>query len=365
MLLFAFLLTACAPPVVERKRFFWPPPGYGQPRIEYLNFYQTDEDTRRGVHNWLEEAILGKERPAPLFTRPHDVASDGEGRVFVTDISKRVVFILDLVRHEVRLLQSGKGGPATFRFPYGVALAEDGTTYVVDSGNQEVQVFGADERFRKSFGKEHLARPTGLAVDSARRRLYVVDTDAHRVVVFGTDGTFLRASGSRGDAAGEFSFPLDAAVDSEGNLYVLDSMNARVQVFDPEGNFVRAFGERGTAAGSFQVAKAIAVSPSGHVYVTDSMANRFVVFDLAGKLLLNVGGASPVLAGRVNPGGFYLPQGIDVDANDTIWIVDSLNRLVHEYQYLTEAYLAKHPISADQLYLPPVLQPDAGGAGAK
>ncbi len=341
------LLAGCAPQAREHQRFFWPMGG-GQPRIEYIGFLQTEQDARQGDGDWLADALLGTRKPQKLFNRPHDVASDGGGRVFVTDAVLREVFVFDFVREEVRTLRIPDRPRPPFKFPGGLTVDAAGRVYVTDSQEAKVYLFGADEKPLKSFGAGQLSRPTGLAVDSARQRLYVVDTGAHRVAVFDPEGGFLGTIGERGGEPGQFNFPADAEVDAAGNLYVLDALNARVQVFDPAGRFLRSFGERGTALGSFRIAKAIAVSPSGHVYVTDSMANRFVIFDLQGRHLLTVGGEALMVEGKVSPGGFYLPQGIDVDENDAIWIVDALNGLVHRYQYLNARYLSEHPILPGQ-----------------
>ncbi len=344
------------PAGASRQRFFWPPLQFGEPRIEYIDFYGTNIDVRRGGETWLEEVVLGKEEAKNIFSRPKDLASDGQGRLFVTDVDRQVVFVLDLVHHKVRNILSDSGGPLQLGFPGGIDIARDGDVYVVDSGSRWVCVVGRDERSTRRFGGEHLVRPTGIAVDSERGRVYVVDTGAHSVVAFDFAGNYLWTLGQRGEGPGEFNFPLDADVGPDGNLYVLDAMNARVQVFDADGGYLRSFGSRGAAEGRFQMAKALAVSPSGHVYVTDSQANCFNIYSLEGDFLLRVGGTSFVAGAEIAPGGFYLPQGIDVDANETVWVVDSLNRLVHRFQYLNEKYLAAHPILPGQAASPEVMR---------
>lgn len=349
ILFLSLLLAACAPAQGPVKRYFWPA-GSSEPKIEYLKFLQSDKDLGK-AESKLAEAILGKEAPRLLFKRPHQVAAD-RGRVLVTDPGQADVLLLDRQTGAVRLLGQLNAGRVRFAFPYGVELGRDGAAYVTDSQDKKVHVFGTAGTLLSSFGSGVLERPTGLAVDDARGRLYVADTGAHRLAVFGKSGELLGTIGKRGAGEGEFNFPLDVALDGDGNLFVLDSLNARVQVLTPEGKFLRTFGERGTAEGSFMLAKGIDVSPSGHVYVTDSQANRFVIFDREGRLLLTVGGRYAVEGGKVAPGGFYLPQGIDVDADESIWIVDALNRMVHQFQYLNDRYLAEHPVLPDQAVIP-------------
>ena len=99
-----------------------------------------------------------------------------------------------------------------------------------------------------------------------------------------------------------------------------------------------------TAEGSFQVPKNLAVSRRGNVYVTDALGHKMVIFSKEGDFLLRIGGKS-VVKGGVSPGGFYFPRGIEVDGKSSIWVVDTLNRIVHELQFLTPEYLQDNPIN--------------------
>jgi DNA-binding beta-propeller fold protein YncE len=173
----------------------------------------------------------------------------------------------------------------------------------------------------------------------------------HRLAVFTLDGTFLHTLGERGSGPGQFNYPLDADFDADGDLYVLDALNTRVQRFHWDGTgyrYVLHFGEHGTASGSFQMPKALAVTPSGHVYITDSLADKVTVFDRDGTFLLTFGGRF-VASNKMAPGGLNMPAGIAADENDGIWIADTLNGMVHRFQYLNESYLRDHPITAEQL----------------
>jgi len=356
-LLLLLALTACAPAREVRKRYFWPP-SFEAPKIEYINFYQTDQDLRRGEDHWLEEAVFGQVQAQLMFVRPSVIAADvreGVRRVFVADQGASQVQVWDLQQQKIRWLKTELGEDFTFMLPAGIAVDAQGRIYVCDSLKGEIDVFGPDEMRAAKLKDAHLKRPTGIAVDDDRGLLYVVDTQEHQVDVLDLDGHWQRGIGKRGTGPLEFNFPLDVDLDAEGNLYILDAMNARVQVASPDGRFLRQFGERGTELGSFQIPKSIAVSPSGLVYVTDSLAHRFVVFDLDGNFLASIGGEYPMEDNKVAPGGFYLPEGIAVGRDESIWVVDSLNRMFHQFQYLTPAYLEAHPIRPEEFYLPPEL----------
>lgn len=351
------LVSACAPKQQEMKRFFWPPLTE-KPKIEYIDFYQSDYDVKNKNISAFEEYVLGREVPEAIFSQPYDVFSSGDGRFFVSETTLGQVKVVDTLAGKVSALQDPEGKKSLFGLPLGITGGEDGKLYVVDSGGK-IFVFSRELELEKEWQGDYLVRPVNIAVDSRRGRVYVADPGQHRVVILDIrDGGLLGYIGERGTGDSQFNFPIDLDLDKDGNLYVLDSMNARIKVFNPTGEFVRSFGERGTALGSFQLPKGLSLDPFGHVYVSDSLANKFVVFGLDGTYLMTVGGKFKADKGVVSPGGFYLPQGIDVDRSGGIWIVDTLNRMVHRFQYLTDDYLQEHPILPGQAFVPEDLKKD-------
>lgn len=339
-------LSGCGPVVQKQQpRFFWPPPPE-EAKIEYINFYFTNEDLLRGVDRRLEHAILGQRIAERLINRPYSVASDSNGRIFVGDFIGRRVTVLDRPEHTSRVLLEMQGTPRK------VVVDQRGEIWVLDGEKTTVHHFAADEKLIANLELKGMGRAASLAVDSHRQRLYLSDVPNHRICVYDYTGTLLYSFGTRGRNPGQLNFPADIDLDTVGNLYVVDAMNARIQIFTPEGDFIRAFGERGTAPGSFSAAKGIAVSPSNLVYVTDANLNKVVIFNSAGEYLLTLGGNYIFDGKHIQPGGFYFPVGIDVDSTETIFIADYLNGMIHEFQYLTPAFLARHPIRPEQVYHP-------------
>jgi hypothetical protein len=49
--------------------------------------------------------------------------------------------------------------------------------------------------------------------------------------VFDPQGRFLRKWGTEGAGDGQFDWPVELAIDGEGNVYVADTLNHRIQVF--------------------------------------------------------------------------------------------------------------------------------------
>src|SRR5207253_200390 len=100
--------------------------------------------------------------------------------------------------------------------------------------------------------------PYGVAVDS-NQNLYVVDTGNQRIQVFDATGNFKFRFGNSGAGNGQFNFPRGVAVGSSQNIYVADAGNHRIQVFDSAGNFKFKFGSFGSGNGQFNSPYGIAV----------------------------------------------------------------------------------------------------------
>lgn len=339
-------LSGCGPLLQEqRPRFFWPPPP-AEAKIEYINFYFSDEDLQRGVDRRLEDAILGRKIPARLITQPYSVASDGKGRFFVADFVGGTIHVFDIANHKYRQLAAAVGGPQK------LLVDSRGEIWVLSSDKGLLLHFAADESPLPNVKLPGIGRAASFVIDRQRNRIYVADAPQHQIRLYDLDGRFLETIGARGSAPGEFNYPGDLDLDADGNLYIVDVMNARIQVLAPDGTPLRSYGERGTARGSFSVPKGIAVSPSGLVYVSDASQHKIVIFNSDGDYLLTIGARYVYKGKGISPGGFNFPAGMDVDANDTLWIADLMNGMVHEFQYLTPEFLAKKPIREEDIYSP-------------
>ncbi|MBI1920655.1 MAG: 6-bladed beta-propeller [Geobacter sp.] len=341
-LLIAALFCGCAETTVSRGRYFWPPPPE-RPRLEWIGAYSSQLDLPMTTKRKMKWVLVGEDSPI-TFASPMDIKSDGNGRVFVSDPGKSSVFIYDMKQNEVRILPR-QSDEIRFHQPISVALDDEGKLYIADSWLKIVLVYDSREEFRGIINiKGHVKKISAIAVDRARKRLLVADIGEHKIKVFNLSGEFQFEFGGQGEGDGEFSYPMALAVNLAGEVVVADSMNARVQIFDGNGLFLRKFGSRGSGVGDFQLIKGVATDSDNNIYVTDGRTHRVLVFSATGEFLLPVGGLYSIASRKLAPGGFVLPQGIDVDRNDTIYVVDQMNKRFQVFQYLTEKYLGEHPV---------------------
>lgn len=178
-------------------------------------------------------------------------------------------------------------GPCEFVYPRAIARASDGSLFVVDR-TARIQHLSADGKMLADWTMPEFekGKPTGLSV-GPDGLLYVADTHYHRVMVFEADGTLVRQFGSFGEAPGQFIYPTDVAVTSDGVIYVTEyGGNDRVTIFEPTGEVCGTFGSPGSGPEQFSRPAAIAIDePRNRVYVADAVNHRISVFDPSGKLV--------------------------------------------------------------------------------
>ncbi len=318
-----------------KPRVFWPTPP-APAKLEYIGtFYTEDQFPKSGIQR-LVKNLFGKQ-DSLKFKYPFDVATDGQGKVYISDPGYSNIWVYDFNRKTVGFLSDQPIGK-----PYFLAVDSQQRLFVSDAESRSILVFSAAGKPLASLGGSLFKHPGGLALDEKRERLYVSDVERHEIVVIDLQGRHLFSFGRRGGNDGEFIGPQGLAVDREGNLFVVDALNARVQVFDPEGKFLRKFGVRGDAVGNLEGPRDLVFDSDGNLQLVDVRKAALLTYSPAGELLLYTG------AGKATPAelGFAMPTGICIDSNDLMYVVDFMNKRFAIWQYLSAAYLQAHPLPA-------------------
>jgi DNA-binding beta-propeller fold protein YncE len=326
------LLTGCATASKQELiPMFWPGPP-DVTRIKFVRAFASEADLGRETTagESLEFFLTGRRPPIWHLANPLGVAVSDDGqRVYVSDYVQALVYVFDFPAKEVTLLgQNDK----LFDRPVGIALDEKENLYVVDSVARTVVILDRHGRRQGKIVDQSLERPTGIAIDRERGKIYVADTSHqlsknHYIHVYNLQGRPLGKIGlGKGADEGAFLFPTYLAVDSDGKLYVSDTMNARIQVFSPDGQYLDTIGARGNAPGTFARPKGVAVDTFGNVYVVDSDWANVQIFNPKGQALLFFGGR-----GRY-PGLLNTPAGIAIDRENKIYVADTQNLRVDVYQ---------------------------------
>ncbi len=158
---------------------------------------------------------------------PEGVAVAADGRVLVTNTRSATISVFRGGRLERSIGRYGSRD-GEFSHPHDIDIAPDGTVYVIDSGNNRVQVFDAGLTHRASFGPElGLSGPKYLSLN--QDRIWLADEYNHRILLLDRKHRLLGVLGSGKPGRGANAFYKPEAVVARAPLvWVIDTYNNRV-----------------------------------------------------------------------------------------------------------------------------------------
>ncbi len=241
--------------------------------------------------------------------------------------------------------------PTPLLRPNGVAVAADGSLYVMDRGNYRIVHLGVEGQFLGVFGKfgigpENIHTGWDMGVDS-QGNIYMCNFVSSEngdfihdgIKVFTPSGQFLREVGGQDYLPGGDSLlhkPYGLDIDMHDRVYIADFDTNTLRIFDVEGRALGTFfGEVGVEAGQFNGINDVAVDDKRRfVYLVDNINSRIQQFaidlpDLGALSLTFVRSFGEYGDG---PGQLSYPQGVAVDdASGRIYVADHANRRIQVF----------------------------------
>lgn len=246
----------------------------------------------------------------------------------------------------------GPTGSAAFAYPAGVALDSAGNVYVANRGGHQVRrIAGGFVSTLAGSGVAGSANgvgtaasfngPMGIAFNPMDNSLVVTEYEGNRVRRVTLDGrvTLIAGTGSPGDTNGagntaQFRRPTGVAVDHDGTIYVAESEGHRIRKIvrtgdDPTNpahytvSTLAGSGSPGFADGvgtsaRFYVPRGLAISSDGTLYVADEANRRIRRVSPGGEVVTIAGtGISGVTDGSGEGARFNSPFGI-------VWVSGAL-----------------------------------------
>jgi DNA-binding beta-propeller fold protein YncE len=200
------------------------------------NLYVTDELSRTIlVYDSAGKfrRTLGKlSEDESYFESPAGIAIDkATGHIYVCDMHRHMIVVLD---NRGRLVaKAGKRGggdrPGDFKLPT-QAVIHNGELFVLDAGNNRVQVFDTALHFRRIINLPYADGRTGLAVDD-QGNVYVSDPVVDRIEVFTREGRLLYTLDLASIKAANLAEPAGMWISAGSCLYVLDAQEHFVDLF--------------------------------------------------------------------------------------------------------------------------------------
>ena len=205
------------------------------------------------------------------------IAVDSQGRVYVGDPQNTRIRVYNSIGVHLWDWTIPGSTPGSHGTPYGVAVADSDTIYVVCNSPAGVQVFTPTGTLIRKWGSGEPSGGSGqgkfndphdVALDDSGY-VYVSETGANRVQKLTRMGVFVRQWGSSGSTDGKFNSPTGLATDHHGLIYVVDTANGRIQVFDSSGGFVTKWGSPGSGTMEFNSPSGLTVGDNGEIFVAD------------------------------------------------------------------------------------------------
>ncbi len=271
-------------------------------------FSSKDDITVTTVAGDGTQALRDGVGAAARFTGPQGVAPGASGTILVSDAAlapvdvpgsfgcvRRVAAdgtVTTIAGDGTEGARDGEGRDARFKFPYGVAADGDGILFVADVTNQAIRkVFDSGFVYTpplKGPGGAKVDRfdlPHDVALD-AQGNLYVADTRNRQIRKIAPDGeaTVLAGTGFQGAvdgpvASASFNAPVAVTVAPDGTLYVADEGAHRIRRI--QGDFVitlagfdKGFADGATASARFNAPSGLVCDGAGNLYVADSGNHR-------------------------------------------------------------------------------------------
>ncbi|MCY1260012.1 NHL repeat protein [compost metagenome] len=319
---------------------------------------------------------------------PQGVAVSADGEIFVSDTGNNRIQVFSSEGKSLRIFGSFGAEPGQFNEPNGISV-HGSSLFVADTNNGRVQVLNLQGRPLKSLGSAEprgmLTRPIDVAV-SPDGQLFVVDHDQSAIFKYGSDLKLLQVWGSWGSYGGMLANPSGISV-SKGQVFVADQINHRIQVFSEDGELLYQFGrhpiQNHEGYGRLHYVERIAVnSDASELTACEPFENRCQIFALSGiskvvavndsawwdkatkfhygkraaaeGALLAISepdthavlafeitpDQGPKLIGKIGqqgkkPGEFRRPSGIAIRDGKSIYVSDSGNRRLQQFELQT------------------------------
>ncbi len=281
---------------------------------------------------------------------------------------------------------ASRNGDGQFSEPLGITADKRNNFYVLDSGNNRIQIFDDDGMFKSKFGSSerrddtYLGSPMGIAVHGTTGNILVSDAATDTISIFESDGDFILNFKPPSDN-GKLRNPSGMAIDNSQNiLFVADTGNDRIVMFEltraascKEGTtsinknvcFAGEFGTKGSKNGEFDSPMGLAVDPSSStLYVSDTDNDRIQVFKITDKDNTCKEGTKKMVDGVCfvdkfgskgsKNGEFDSPSGMALDTtNNLLFVADTDNDRIQVFNQTSLSEPSSSSSSSTQVPDPP------------
>lgn len=300
------------------------------------------------------------------FENPSDVVLDAQGNLYIADnLAIRKITPSGSVstwagQSQVAGHADGVGTQAQFVEPNGLAIDKEGTVFVSDSGSHVIRkitpqgvvstwagTVNQGGHMDGPVAKAQFDYPAGVVV-AGNGTVFVADMNNHVIRKITRQGVVSTHAGSPGEAGSDdglgaearFSAPIALGLDGAGVLYVADSDNETVRKVTPDGRVTTLAGKVGEsghedgqgADARFHGLQGLHVDAQGRIWVLEGENHTIRQITPEGQVSTWAG--QPRREGHVDgarqQARFDHPAGLVVAPDAQVYVVDAGNRAIRK-----------------------------------
>lgn len=292
------------------------------------------------------------------FRMPLDVAVHDDGTIYVADAFNRRIRkisggqVSTFAGNGKRDTLNGIGTAAAFMIPTRITLDRAGNIYTVDANDGRVRkispqagvsTYAGESKPGFMDGEMQEARfgaSFGIAIDS-EGNLYVGDSENRRVRKISNQVNTIAGNGQIGYTDGEseqaeFSYPSGIVVNKDGDVFVADftrirkiSQDGMVSTF--AGSEQQGYVDGASENAQFTLIEDMVMDQKGNIFLTDD--NRIRRISAEGHVTTVAGSTAGYNDGDANSAKFNSPQGLGIDKNGNIYVVDFNNNSIRKISF--------------------------------
>jgi sugar lactone lactonase YvrE len=271
---------------------------------------------------------------AGRFLKPRAITIDSDDQLYIVDTTGRIQ-VFDAAGQLIRWWktpQTKNGRPTGLAISGPVSNDEQARVLVADTHYYRMLVYTlsgaliADEQIGGTAG--HAPGEFAFVTDAVcdRHGCYYIGEygDSDRIQKFDPAGQFMTQWGGTGREPEKFVRPQSLVIDDDV-LWVVDACNHRIQRFDitPDTpKLIDVWGKEGSDVGEFYYPYDLALASDGTIIVCEYGNQRLQRFSKQGSPIGMWGGPG------FEPGQLYQPWGVVVDSQDRVHVLDSNNHRV-------------------------------------
>jgi DNA-binding beta-propeller fold protein YncE len=244
--------------------------------------------------------------------KPMDVTKVGN-YVYVSDTNHQQIQAFDSSGKVAFKFGKKGSGDGEFLFPYGITGDNKGNGKFVKYFTYDTNNAGT------------LASPAGLRIYN--NKLFVTDIKTNRVLEYSLSGEKVLELTTVSSKDDTLNAPNAVTIDDQKNIFVSDSGNQRIVEYDKDGKFIRIINGSNKNKGDSKLVNPRGIGVlNGTLLMVDNMTHYVYGFDAkTGQKKFQFGGIGS------DNNQFYLPNGLYVDSSGKVFITDTVNERIAQY----------------------------------